>query len=204
MMTRKIRYVIAYTLAVIAFVADSAVAHMQTGLAQGFTSGFLHPLLGPDHLIAMFAVGLWGAQLRHPAIWMLPITFPVVMAVGGVLGVMRMPLPFVEVGVATSAIILGGMIATHTRPPLWIAALMVGAFAVFHGFAHGVELPKAVNPLAYGAGFVVATGLLHLAGIIIGLLVYWPARAKAVRACGGVIALVGVFFLATHIGLIRG
>lgn len=202
MITIKVRRVMTFTAGAIMLSADSAMAHKQAGLAEGFASGFMHPILGPDHLIAMVAVGLWGAQLRNPAIWVLPITFPVVMSIGGMLGVIGFPLPFVEIGVAASAIVLGGMVAACIRPPLWIAGLMVGAFAIFHGYAHGTELPNAVNPLAYGAGFVTATGLLHLAGIMIGLLVRWPIGAQAVRACGGMIALIGVYFLATHVGLV--
>jgi urease accessory protein len=202
MNTIQVRHVLTLTAAAIVLLADSAMAHTQVGLAEGFTSGFMHPIFGPDHLIAMVAVGLWGAELHNPAIWILPITFPVIMAVGGMLGMIGIPMPFVEVGVASSAIVLGYMVATYTRLPFWIAALMVGAFAIFHGYAHGAELPDASNPLAYGAGFVLATGLLHLTGIVIGLLVRWPIGVQAVRVCGVFIALLGVYFLAKHVGLV--
>lgn len=186
--------------AVLALVSLPAYAHVQDGLAGGFVSGFLHPVFGPDHLIAMVAVGLWGAQLGNPAIWVLPITFPVVMAFGALLGILGIPIPFIEVGIATSAIVLGAMVATNTRPPFWVAAIIVGAFAVFHGHAHGTELPVSANALAYGLGFVIATGLLHLSGIAIGLLVYWPLGERAVRACGAVIAVLGGYFLLSNIG----
>ena len=121
---------------------DPASAHEATGAAAGgFASGFMHPLLGPDHLVAMIAVGLWGAVLGAPALWILPIAFPLVMAFGGALGVAGVPLPGVEVGIAVSALVLGLAVAAAARPPIWIAALIVAAFAVLHGHAHGAELP---------------------------------------------------------------
>jgi urease accessory protein len=155
----------------------------------------MHPVLGPDHVIAMVAVGLWGAFLGKPAIWLLPIVFPMVMAFGGALGVAGVPVPAVETGIAVSAIVLGAMVAFAVRPPIWVAAVIVGAFAIFHGHAHGTELPGAANPLAYSLGFVIATGLLHLCGIAFGTLTHWPAGKVAVRAGGGLIALGGFAFL---------
>lgn len=183
------------TAVLLALLSSLAHAHVETGSASGFVSGFLHPIFGLDHLIAMVAVGLWGAQLGSPAIWILPITFPIVMALGGVLGVLGLPLPGVEIGIAASAVVLGAMVAFAARPPLWFAALIIAAFAILHGHAHGTELPSAVNPLSYGVGFVIATGLLHLVGILIGLLVRWPAGTWVVRASGGAIAALGVYFL---------
>jgi urease accessory protein len=147
-------------------------------------------------VVAMVAVGMWGALLVPPAIWLLPIVFPMVMAFGGVLGVLGVPLHGVETGIALSAIGLGAMVAFAARPPLWVAAVLVGTFAIFHGYAHGAELPGATNPLAYGIGFVVATGLLHLCGIAFGLLVRWPLGERAVRATGGAIVCAGLYFLA--------
>ena len=179
----------------LAALAGSATAHTGTGGLGGFASGFMHPILGWDHVIAMVAVGLWGAFLGRPAIWVLPIVFPLVMAFGGALGVAGVPIPSVETGIALSAIVLGGMVAFAARPPLWVAAVIVGAFAIFHGHAHGTELPESANPLAYSVGFVVATGLLHLAGIAFGLVVRWPAGKVAVRASGAAIATAGVAFL---------
>jgi len=170
-------------------------AHSAEGLAGGFLSGLMHPVLGPDHVIAMVAVGLWGAFLGRPAIWLLPIVFPMVMAFGGALGVAGIPVPAVETGIAVSAIVLGAMVAFAARPPIWVAAVIVGAFAIFHGHAHGTELPGAANPLAYSLGFVIATGLLHLCGIAFGALAHWPAGKVAVRAGGGLIALGGFAFL---------
>jgi len=175
--------------------AGSACAHEGTGIGGGFISGFMHPILGWDHVVAMVAVGLWGAFLGNPAIWILPVVFPLVMAFGGALGVLGVPIPAVETGIAASAVVLGAMVALAARPPIWIAAVIVGVFAIFHGHAHGTELPDAANPLAYSFGFVIATGLLHLSGIAFGLLVRWPAGKVAVQAGGGIIALAGVGFL---------
>jgi urease accessory protein len=173
-----------------------ALAHTGVGVAGGFLSGFTHPIFGFDHVVAMVAVGLWGAFLGQPSIWLLPVVFPVVMAFGGLAGVLGMPLPGVEMGIALSAVALGAMVALALRPPLWVAAILVGAFAIFHGHAHGTELPEAANPLAYGVGFVIATGLLHLSGIALGLLSRWPAGLGTVRVGGGLIACVGLYFLA--------
>lgn len=181
---------------VFALLSPSVLAHEGGGIVGGFSSGFLHPLLGWDHVAAMVAVGLWGAFLGSPAIWILPVVFPLVMAFGGALGVMGIPVPAVETGIAASAVVLGLMVAVAARPPLWVAAVIVGVFAVFHGHAHGTELPEAANPLAYSLGFVLATGMLHLGGIAFGLLVRWPAGRVAVRAGGGLIALAGFGFLA--------
>jgi urease accessory protein len=172
-----------------------ASAHESTGIAGGFISGFLHPIFGWDHVIAMVAVGLWGAFLGAPAIWILPVVFPLVMAFGGALGVTGISVPFVETGIAASAVVLGAMVAFAVRPPIWVAAVIVGAFAIFHGHAHGTELPNAANPLAYSVGFVLSTGLLHLSGIAFGLIVRWPAGKVAVQASGGLISLAGIGFL---------
>lgn len=174
--------------------APAAAAHTGS-VGGGFLSGIAHPVFGLDHVVAMVAVGLWGAFLGAPAIVVLPIVFPLVMTTGGVLGILGVPLPGVEIGIAASAIVLGLMVVFAVRPPLWIAALLVGAFAIFHGHAHGAELPPGADALAYSAGFVIATGLLHLAGIALGLLTRWPAGTVAVRAAGGLIAGVGAFFL---------
>ena len=163
--------------------------------AGGFVGGFAHPLFGPDHVVAMVAVGLWGAFLGAPAIWLLPIVFPLIMAFGGVIGIFGIPLLGVETAIALSAVVLGTMVALAARPPLWVAAVLVSAFAIFHGHAHGVELPPGADIVAYSVGFVVATGLLHLTGIAVGLLARWPAGRIAVRPAGGAIALAGVAFL---------
>ena len=179
--------------------AGNAQAHSAAEIGGGFVSGLLHPVLGWDHVAAMVAVRLWGAFLGNPALWLLPVVFPLVMAFGGALGLAGVPVPSVEIGIALSALVLGAMIVLAARPPLWLAGVIVATFAIFHGHAHGTELPEAASPLAYSLGFVIATGLLHLAGIGFGLLVRWPLGRIAVRAGGAVIALGGMVFLGNAI-----
>jgi urease accessory protein len=175
--------------------ASPAWAHDGTGLAGGFLSGFLHPLSGPDHLLAMVSVGLWGAFLGRPLVIALPVIFPALMAVGGVLGMAHAPMPPVEIGIAVSVLVLGVAIAGAIKAPVWIASLIVAVFAIFHGYAHGQELPSAADPIGYSVGFVLATGLLHVAGIGLGLLNTRPGGAVVTRSVGGLIAMAGVYFL---------
>jgi len=184
-----------YPLLLFCFSTSLAYAHGGAGLSAGFTDGFMHPLSGLDHIAAMVAVGLWGAFLGRPAIWLLPVVFPLVMVVGGIFGMLHIPLPAIETGIASSAIVLGLMVALAAQPPLWLAAIIVGVFAIFHGYAHGAELPNATDPIAYSMGFVTATGLLHLSGVAFGLLTEWPKGKIAVRASGAIIALAGIGFL---------
>ncbi|MEM1139498.1 MAG: HupE/UreJ family protein [Pseudomonadota bacterium] len=169
------------------------------GFGGGFVSGFLHPIFGWDHVLAMVAVGLWGAFLGAPAIWLLPVAFPLMMAIGGALGVLGVPVPAVEQGIAASSIVLGILIALAARLPLVVALIIVAAFAIFHGHAHGTELPDATNAIAYSIGFVIATGLLHLGGIVFGLLTARPAGAIAVRGAGAAIAVAGAGFLTGYL-----
>lgn len=177
-----------------------ALAHVGQGdISGGFLAGVAHPVRGADHVVAMVAVGIWGAQLGAPAIWVLPVTFPIVMAFGGVLGGLGVPIPGIEIGIALSAVVLGCMIAIARRPPLWVAAFVVGIFAIFHGHAHGAELPESANAISYSVGFVAATGSLHALGILIGVANRWSAGAKVLRAGGGVIAACGIYFLTGHL-----
>jgi urease accessory protein len=172
-----------------------ALAHGGADVAGGFAGGFFHPLFGPDHVAAMVAVGLWGAALGPPALWLLPVTFPMVMAIGGVLSILGLPLPRVEIGIAVSAIALGLLVTFAVRAPLALALAAVSAFAICHGYAHGAELPPGADAIAFSAGFVIATGLLHLSGIALGLAARWPAGRVAVRLTGAVIAAAGMVFL---------
>lgn len=175
-------------------VALPAWAHEGGGQAAGFLSGMLHPVSGLDHVLAMVAVGLWGAQLGAPAIWLLPVAFPLVMAFGGFLGLMGVPVPGVELGIALSAVLLGVMVATQSRPPLGVAIALVGFFAVFHGHAHGTELPAGASGLLYSVGFVIVTGLLHATGIAVGLVHRWERGRLALRGAGAAVTAAGVFF----------
>jgi len=170
-------------------------AHVQSGQAAGFFTGLKHPISGLDHVLAMIAVGLWGAQLGSPAVWMLPVAFPMMMAFGGFMGLVGLPLPGVEIGIALSAVLLGTVVARESRPSLAVAVLLVAFFAIFHGHAHGTELPKGQSGLTYSIGFVMATGCLHGVGIAIGLIHKWPAGKTALRAAGAIVALAGVAFL---------
>lgn len=178
----------------------TAGAHVQGGEAAGLVAGLEHPVSGLDHVLAMIAVGLWGAQLGVPAVWLLPVTFPMVMAFGGTLGLMGVALPGIELGIAASAIALGLAVFLEARPQPWLAALLVGAFAICHGNAHGTELPHGGNALLYSIGFVAATGTLHAVGIGLGLLHRWELGRAALRAAGAGVALAGVFFLWRALG----
>ena len=143
----------------------------------------------------MIAVGLWGAQLGAPAIWLLPVTFPMVMAFGGFLGLVGVPIPHVELGIACSAVLLGLMVATEAKPPMLVAATLVGLFAIFHGHAHGTELPAGQSGLTYSIGFVVATGCLHACGVALGLVHKWRSGRLAIRIAGTAVACAGCVFL---------
>lgn len=176
-----------------ALATGPALAHENAGMIGGFASGFMHPISGPDHVAAMVAVGLLGAFLGAPALYLLPLVFPLVMAIGGALGFAGVPLPGVEVAIAASALVLGLMVAAGRPISLWAAGAVVAFFAIFHGHAH--ELPAAANALAYSLGFVIGTSLLHLAGISIGLSTRWDTGRVAVRSLGGAIAVAGIAFL---------
>jgi urease accessory protein len=175
--------------------SQGASAHIVRGEAIGFISGLKHPISGLDHIVAMVSVGLWGAQLGRPAIWVLPVTFPLVMAVGGFLGLIGVPLPGVEIGIALSGVMLGAMVLLEARPPLAIAGILVGIFAIFHGHAHGAELPAGQSGLLYSLGFIIATGFLHGCGITIGLLHRWTSGRAAIRVAGAFVMVTGGVFL---------
>lgn len=178
----------------IAMVPSPALAHEGTGLAGGFAAGFTHPLSGFDHMLAMVAVGIWGAFLGRPLVYALPMLFPSAMALGGGLGMAGVPIPPVELGIALSVLVLGAMILFALRLPVVVACVIVAIFALFHGYAHGMELPSAADPIGYSAGFVLCTGLLHLAGIALGTLRSLPWGTLALRGVGGAMALAGVWF----------
>ena len=181
----------------LALVVSSAPvhAHVQTGEASGFLTGVGHPVSGLDHVVAMIAVGLWGAQLGAPALWLLPVTFPMMMALGGLVGLLGVALPGLEVGIAASAVVLGLVMMFALRPRLAVAVALVAVFAIFHGHAHGTELPPGQSALLYSMGFVVATGCLHGVGIAIGVIHRWRWGQTLLRAVGAVVALAGIVFM---------
>lgn len=166
-----------------------------TSDAGGFVSGFLHPIYGFDHLVAMVAVGILGAILGGAAVWQLPVYFPLAMAIGGVFGIKGIDVPFTEALIALSAVVLGGLIIYYKKINIIIAACIVGFFAFFHGHAHGVELPKSVSPVTYSIGFVIGTGFLHLCGILISLIGHKSYGKATLRACGGAVVMTGLYFL---------
>lgn len=178
-----------------ALAAAPAAAHTGHGL-DGLAAGFAHPFHGIDHLLAMIAVGAWAAQQGGRAVWALPCAFVGVMALGGVLGFAGYTLPGIESVIVASVLVLGAVVAAAAKLPLWVAAPVVGAFALFHGLAHGAELPEAANAPAYAAGFVAATALLHAAGIALAFALHGATPRLALRALGAAQAGAGVLLAA--------
>lgn len=186
----------ALALILLLFAPSMTFAHSGAGAHEhGFVSGFLHPLGGLDHVLAMVAVGLLAAHLGGRALFLVPAAFMAAMAFGGWLGVAGVKLPFVETGIALSVIVLGALVAARANLALVIAMTVSAVFAVFHGYAHGAELPGGASALVYGAGFVAATAALHLIGIALGMSLGAIASAHLVRISGSAIALAGVAIL---------
>ena len=176
-------------------IPQEAAAHIIQGAQGGFGSGFEHPLTGADHFLAMFAVGLWGAQMGGRPVWTLPVTFPLIMVAGGVAGMLGIPLPGIEIGIAISILALGMAIALAWRPAEWVALVLIAFFALCHGHAHGAELPLAADPADYAIGFVLATGMIHLFGIGVGLGLNKPVGGRLARGLGVLIGAGGIYFL---------
>ena len=173
----------------------AAVAHVGVGSTSGFSHGFMHPLSGLDHQLAMILVGLFAYQLGGRALWLVPLTFVSVMALCGFLGVMGVPIPFVEVGIALSVVVLGAIVAIGARAPLAVAMGAVGFFAIFHGHAHGSEMPLDAPGLEYGVGFMLTTAVLHAVGIGIGFLIGMSSKTfgnNVYRVAGGLASMAGV------------
>ena len=207
--------------------SSAALAHVGDHSHMSFAEGLTHPFTGIDHMLAMIAVGLWASQIGGRALWLLPLTFPVVMAIGAALGFEGAALPWVEIGIAASVLLLGALVALKVKPSLAVSVPLIGLFALLHGYSHGVELPASASALSYGAGFIAATLVLHgyshgvelpasvsaltyaggfvaatlalhLIGIGLGLLANrLPARFVA-QSAGGAIALAGVALLIIH------
>jgi urease accessory protein len=181
-----------------ALVPTAALAHPAIGDAHGFVHGFAHPLSGLDHILAMVTVGIFAWQLGGRALWLVPGTFVAVMALGGLLGMAGIGIAGVEIGIAASVIVLGAIVALGVKPPVAIAMGIVALFAIFHGHSHGTEMPLDVAGAAYAAGFMLATALLHGAGIALGMLIGRVGEANGrlgYRVSGGLVALAGVAIL---------
>jgi urease accessory protein len=178
---------------VLAATASVALAHPGHGPADGILPGFAHPFSGWDHALAMIAVGIWAAQLGAPRL--VPAAFIGMMAVGGVLGHLTGSVPGLDQGIAASVLVLGLLIARTVRLPVALAASIVGLFAIFHGMAHGAEMPATAGGLAYGAGFIAATAILHAAGVGIGFLAL-RRSARLPQFAGWAIAAAGVALVA--------
>jgi len=178
---------------VIALLPISVYAHTGVGQTTGFGAGLGHPIGGIDHLLAMVAVGLWAAQLGGRAVWVVPGAFVSLMIFGGILAFSGVQVPYVEQGILVSVLVLGVLIAAAFRLPLAASAVLIGIFAVFHGHAHGAEMPLAMGAVSYSLGFALATALLHGAGIAGGLLLQRMNVEKVVRLAGAAIAVGGVF-----------
>ncbi|HZZ29801.1 MAG TPA: HupE/UreJ family protein [Pirellulales bacterium] len=173
-----------------------ALVYAHTGLGDasgGLISGLAHPLGGLDHLCAMIGVGLWAAQRGGRAIWLVPLAFVLVMAVGGLLGMMAISIPFVEPGIVASVLILGVLIAASVHLPLLVSVLIVGTFALFHGHAHGAEMPHTASGLMYGLGFMAATALLHFVGVGMGLFARQSNSGWLLRSAGAALVLCGIY-----------
>lgn len=180
-----------------ATLSTAAQAHTGAGAGMGMgvggaLYGFLHPLGGIDHLLAMVAVGMFAFLLQGRALWLVPAAFVGTMAVGGIAGFAGLQIPFVEAGIALSVIAIGALVASGRSLPLAGAMAVVGLFAVFHGHAHGTEMPETASGIAYGIGFMAATALLHAAGIALGYGAALLSGARLLRAGGAVVSLAGV------------
>ena len=176
----------------------AAIAHVGVGDTTGFAHGFMHPLGGLDHQLAMILVGIFAYQLGGRALWLVPLTFVFVMTLGGFLGVMGVTIPFVEVGIAFSVLVLGAIVAFKVKAPVAVAIGMVGLFAIFHGHAHGSEMPMDASGIEYGLGFMLATALLHASGIAVGVLIGMSDKTlgdNPYRFAGGIASIAGFALL---------
>jgi len=188
-----------YAFALSVLVATPALAHTGAGSVSGFASGFSHPIGGLDHLLAMIAVGILASQQGGKSLWLLPVSFVAMMVVGGALGIAGVAVPFVELGIVGSVIVLGAVIALGKHMPTGAAMALVGVLAIFHGHAHGTEMPVDASGFEYGLGFAIATAMLHAVGLGLGLAAQKAAEKfapVAVRIGGGVIAAAGLALFA--------
>jgi len=197
-MSKRLTTLRAAAAAIATLLPTAAWAHPGHGAAVGFVHGFVHPVTGIDHVLAMVAVGMFAAKLGGRALWAVPLTFVSVMALGGALGVAGIGVPFVEAGIAISVIVLGLAVALRWQWPVAAAMALVGVFAIFHGHAHGAEMPVDASGLEYGLGFMLATALLHAVGIGLGLGIARFGRTtspRVVQISGTAMAVAGVGIL---------
>ena len=190
------------TVAALLITSSAASAHTGIGDTSGFIHGFTHPISGIDHVLAMVAVGLFAAHLRGRALWLVPLSFVSMMIVGGAFGMTGVNLPFVEIGIGLSVVVLGVAVAFGSHIPTAAAMALVAFFAVFHGHVHGAEMPGSASGFEYGVGFVLATATLHACGIGLGLLVGRMSDAydtRILRVTGCSMALAGVAILTGYI-----
>lgn len=186
-------------LLILCLIPVSVFAHTPHG-SLGFSSGLTHPLFGLDHLLAMLSVGILGVQMGGRAIWTVPLTFLCFMLVGGILGIAGIPFFSVEIGIALSVLLLGLAIANGAKVPLIATMAGVGFFALFHGHAHGEEMPSSSAPYLYALGFVLGTALIHLLGVLLGSIVSRiPFRTAVFRLSGATLAILGIYFLVQSI-----
>ena len=172
------------------------LAHAHAASGSGFMAGLNHPVLGFDHLLAMISVGILSAQMGGRAVWSVPTTFVGVMLIGGVLGMLKLPLFSIELGIAFSVFALGISLAAERKLPSTWAMIFVGFFAIFHGYAHGEEMPSMVQPALYASGFIVGTAGIHICGVIIGLIAKKSSKAtQFLRFVGAGIAGIGIHLM---------
>jgi urease accessory protein len=182
--------------AALALLPQAALAHPGHGVATGAEAGFLHPLMGADHILAMVAVGLLAALRSGRALWALPLAFLVLMSAGAGLGMTGIALPYAETGIALSIVVFGLAAIVGLRAPVALLAALVGLFAVFHGYAHGAEMPETASGLFFGLGFLAATALLHVAGIGLGIGAARFGAGRTASALGAGVAAFGLAMLA--------
>ena len=175
------------------FLPSIAFAHTGIDQTAGFLHGLAHPIGGADHLLAMLAVGIWATQIGGQALWRVTGTFVAVMLLGGLLGIANIPLPFIEEGILVSIVVLGILITGAFKTPLIYSCLLVGVFAIFHGYAHGSEMPTSINAASYAFGFALATAVLHLSGIGLVVLIKKTKAQMFGRFAGSTIAPCGVY-----------